>query len=62
MITTLTTPLGSGTFQGKFADGRLLVRLTINNQTAKHLRDANCLTPKAKRSGLWLFDKEQVKA
>ena len=61
MTTTLTTPLGPGAFQGVFADGRALVRLPVNDQTAKHLADANCLTPRAKLSGLWLFDKAEVK-
>lgn len=61
MTHKLTTPLGTGTYQGKFADGRLLIRLPLNDLTEKYLKSDNCLTPRAKRSGLWLFDREQVK-
>lgn len=58
---TLTTPLGPGAIQGKFSDGRLLVRLPVNDLTEKHLKSDNCLTPRATRSGLWLFDRSEVK-
>lgn len=61
MTTKLTTPLGAGTFQGWYADGRALVRLPINDLTEKHLKADNCLTPRASKSGLWLFDKSEVK-
>jgi len=33
-----------------------LVRITLNDETAKHLQDANCLTPKAQGSALFHFD------
>jgi len=59
------TPLGQGIEQGKFAvtNGagmvvavHKLVRFTLNDVTAKHLRDTNCLTPNAIRSALFHFD------
>jgi hypothetical protein len=62
------TPLGDGIDQGRFAvlDGlqnvvavQKLVRLVINDETVKHLKDANCLTPHATQSGLWTFNVER---
>lgn len=57
----LLTPLGPGTYEGRYIDGRLLVRLPVNAETQKHLGDENCLTHRAVRSGLWLFDRGEVK-
>lgn len=66
----LTTPLGPGTFQGLLGivkpgqpeAVKVLVRLPITDQTSAHLKDANCVTQTAKASGLWWFDREEVKA
>lgn len=53
------TPLGEGVVQGNFsasdAEPRLLVRMPVNETTKTALRLANCLTPKAAKSGLWIF-------
>jgi hypothetical protein len=62
---TVTTPIGKGVVQGHFEvqakrDGvvvaqGVLVRMPINDQTRVHLNQSNCLTPRAKASGLWVF-------
>lgn len=65
------TPIGEGIFQGVYgvskegsteeAEEVGLVRLNVNDQTAPHLRDSNCLTPKAVGTALWLFNEGQLK-
>ena len=72
MLTTNTkvnTPLGQGIVQGPFAvqsaDGEnivrgALVRLPINETTRPHLNKSNCLTPRAKMNGLWVFQEGQL--
>lgn len=65
MITNakIQTPIGEGVCQGNFNPGdensmtepRLLVRLPVNDVTKAALRRANCLTPHAGKSGLWVF-------
>jgi len=62
------TPLGEGVYQGSFnqphsgdtVEPVALVRLRVNDQTAPHLRDSNCLTPKASGSGLWTFKEGEL--
>lgn len=58
------TEIGEGIEQGVYAelDGfglvravSQLIRITINDATVGHLKDANCLTPNAKRSALFVF-------
>jgi hypothetical protein len=60
----IETPLGEGTEQGNFElrDGNgaviavhKLVRFVLNDETASHLQDSNCLTPRAKVSALFHF-------
>ena len=60
----VNTPIGQGLFQGVFVDkapgepvsaDQGMVRLPVNAETQKHLADSNCLTPKAKDCGLWVF-------
>jgi hypothetical protein len=67
MITTNTkieTPIGEGISQGSYAvrdsTGEIvrqavLVRLPVNDTTRAHLNEANCLTPGAHRSALFVF-------
>lgn len=66
---TIQTPIGQGVGQSPLLrqveeapdEIVLLVRLPINEQTKSHLHDSNCLTPKAVHSGLWFFQKGEVK-
>ena len=66
---TIQTPIGQGIGQSPMlrqdektpGEIVLLVRLPINEQTIPHLHDSNCLTPKAVHSGLWFFQKGEVK-
>lgn len=62
--TRVTTPLGEGIVQGgyllKDAQGQpvaqaLLVRLPVNDVTRAHLNQANCITPRAQHSALFVF-------
>ncbi len=64
------TPLGQGRLQGRFAvrdaHGELvttsmLVRLPIDDITRSHLNQSNCLTPRARLSGLWVFQGSEVR-
>ena len=56
------TAYGEGVSQGRVeikvgeshVDG-VLVRLPLNDVTRLHLRDANCVTPRANRSALFIF-------
>ena len=59
----VSTALGQGNCSGVMQrqDGTVyLVRLPVNEQTQPHLRDANCLTPKANRTGLWTFSESEL--
>ena len=55
---TIQTPLGSGIVQGQWHTGGIILRLPVNDATRPHLGDDNCLTPRAQRSGLWVFHTE----
>lgn len=66
----VTTPLGVGMVQGRFAivDGHeqpvtnaVLVRLPINDVTRGEMGKSNCLTPRAVSSGLWVFSSGDLK-
>lgn len=54
----VSTPIGPGTVQGKYQDGKYIVRLPINAETTKR---KGSLTPKAGKSGLWTFSAEELK-
>lgn len=63
------TPYGEGVEQGEYAmvdamgavvSVRRLVRIVINDETVRHLQDANCLTPRAVRSALFTFGYEEA--
>ena len=64
----VSTPLGPGLFQGHFIvhhpDGATehcsLVKISITAETGPHRTASNCLTPRAIRSGLWVFEPNQV--
>jgi len=49
----IITPIGGGIVQGRLDDGRVLVRLPVNDITRPRL--AESLTPRATISGLWAF-------
>jgi hypothetical protein len=60
----IKTPIGEGISQGPFVvrndQGEIitravLVRLPLNDQTRPHLSEANCRTPRAHRSALFVF-------
>lgn len=63
------TPLGMGRSLGRFliktaheegiAKG-VLVRLPVNDDTRPHLNRSNCITPKAVKSGLWVFPESEL--
>jgi hypothetical protein len=60
---SIHTPIGQGYCSGimRHTDQTLyLVRLPINEQTQPHLHDDNCLTPRAKHSGLWAFQADVI--
>lgn len=60
---SITTPLGKGVCTGPMRDGEqvnYLVRLPVNDQTKNHLRDQNCLTPRAQHTGLWKFEESEL--
>lgn len=66
----VSTPLGQGIIQGAYAvmDGKgepivkgAAVRLPINETTRPQLNKSNCLTPKAMKSGLWVFPESELK-
>jgi hypothetical protein len=59
----VTTPLGKGSLQNGRVEGmptRYIVRLPVNETTAQHLHDENCITPKATLTGLWWFTPDQL--
>jgi hypothetical protein len=65
----VTTPLGKGMVLAPFAvqleSGEtvtvgILVKLPVNEVTTKALKQSNCLTPKAKVSGLWVFPEGEL--
>jgi len=65
----MSTPLGDGIVFGHFqlkdagVEGiatRVLVRLPVNDVTREHLRDSNCVTPRAEKNGLWVFPVSEV--
>jgi len=58
----VSTPLGSGIVQGGFmlkqlddAIRAVLVRVPLTDETRKRLKDANCMTPRANGSALFIF-------
>jgi len=64
----VVTPIGEGVFQGKMdfyafdkIEMLMLVRVKLDGETSKHLRDSNCLTPRASESGLWTFKPEELR-
>jgi len=61
---SVTTRLGQGMVQAPFylqdEMTNYLVRLPVNEQTIPHLKDGNCITPRAMKSGLWVFGEEEV--
>ena len=62
---TVETPLGTGEIRpARFMDRdgfRYLVVLPVTDVTRKHLKDRNCLTPKAKKTCLFSFTAEELK-
>lgn len=67
---TVETPIGTGVVQGihtlqlqggEVVNRSALVRLPINPVTSAHLKDGNCWTPGASRSGLWIFPMSEIK-
>ena len=62
------TPIGEGRYQGTFTESimapgdrdAVLVRLPVNDDTRAHLKQSNCITPRATQSGLWVFVKEDL--
>ena len=58
------TPLGEGVTQSPIiwfgGNAKYLVRLPVNDQTRLHLRDVNCITPRAHTSGLWCFGEDEL--
>ena len=61
---TIQTPIGQGIGQGPMEredETVFLVRLPINEQTEPHRRDENCVTHNAIHSGLWFFEKGELK-
>ena len=61
---SVKTPLGQGVVQSPFMvideTAKYLIRLPVNDQTALHLKDSNCMTPRAVKSGLWVFTKQEL--
>ena len=66
---SVKTPLGVGMYQAPFAvvDGSgatvvtgVLVKLPVNEETGKAVKQANCLTPGATLSGLWVFQEGEI--
>lgn len=62
---SIKTPIGEGVVQSRFRVigdvSQYLVRLPVNELTSAHLKDSNCLTPRASKSGLWVFSQEELK-
>ena len=62
------TPIGHGVIQGLYAivqSGErivsgVMVRLEVNDETRKHLSKSNCITPRANKTGLWVFKEEEL--
>jgi hypothetical protein len=63
----VNTPIGQGRYQGHLTPNSnpelhvALVRLPINDETREHLKQTNCLTPRATQSGLWSFSESELK-
>lgn len=38
----------------------IAVRLPVNDVTQPHLKDANCVTSSATRSGVWVFQESEL--
>ena len=63
----VTTPIGDGVYQGDFTragadDAEALVRMPVNEQTGPHLKDSNCLTPRARFTALFSFKASEMGA
>lgn len=61
----VNTPIGKGRCQGTLAvsdqqSALSVIRLPINEQTRDHLKKSNCLTPRASKSGLWVFARAEL--
>jgi hypothetical protein len=59
------TPIGEGTFQGWYRAvmstvESCLVRLPVNDETAKHLQDPRCVTPRATKQALFQFPPSEL--
>ena len=61
------TPLGKAVVQARVRpqgvpvdEVHWLVRLPVNEQTAAHLVDVNCMTPKANRTALFVFPTSEI--
>jgi hypothetical protein len=59
------TPIGEGIYQGVYravmaAVEKHLVRLPVNEKTAPHLQDENCITPRAAKMALFTFDPSEL--
>lgn len=61
---TVQTPIGEGVAQSSLihdkSGNKYVVRLPINEQTKPHLKDANCITQRADRTGLWFFLEKEL--
>jgi hypothetical protein len=65
---TVKTPIGKGTFQGRFevrqggeiVGENALVRLPVNEETSRHLKDSRCVTPQANQSALFVFPMAEI--
>ena len=51
------TPVGRGVVQGQM-DGRILVRVALSGS----ITDNRCITPRGRKSSLWVFDPGDLKA
>jgi len=66
----VNTPLGEGYVQGCFQiqdpvtsaviSTGIAVRLLVNEHTAPHLKDNNCVTTQATHSGVWVFQESEL--
>lgn len=51
------TSIGPGYIQGRLEDGKIIVRLPVNEIT----KSLPSITPYAKYSGLWVFSEKEIK-
>ena len=55
------TPLGAGVVEGQYETGGWLVRVKFTKENEKNLRKYSTPTPKAKITGLFVFDEREMK-